>query len=87
MLTAKEISARVRGTPFVPFRIVMSSGEAYDVHHPELVIVGRREVIVGTPSPDDPTINDRASFLSVLHVTALEELPARKARRGGNGHR
>jgi hypothetical protein len=87
MRTAKEVLARVKHEPFIPFRIVMSSGEAYEIHHPELVFVGRREIIVGTPAQDDPRISEHNDYLSMLHVTALEELPARKSRRSGNGHR
>jgi hypothetical protein len=87
MLTAKEVLDRVKREPFIPFRIVMSSGEAYEIRHPELVMVGRREIIVGTPAQDDPRISDHHDYLSMLHVTVLEELPARKSRRGGNGHR
>jgi hypothetical protein len=40
MFTADHIYERMQDRPFKPLRIVTSSGESYDVYHPELVVVG-----------------------------------------------
>ena len=84
MLTAQIIRDRVRQQPFVPLRIVTSSGRTYDVRHPDLIWIGRSDLHVGMPSPEDPTIYDKDARIAIMHITALEDLPARK-RRGGNG--
>jgi hypothetical protein len=66
----------------VPFRIITSSGEHFDIAHPELIMVGRRWLAVGTPGDDD----DLAEYLdqvSMLHVTAVENLPSSKAKKNG----
>ena len=57
----------------------MSSGDKYDIHHPDLVLVGKRHLFVGTASEDNPAMFDRSSLLSVLHVAALEALPVESA--------
>jgi hypothetical protein len=60
----------LRQQPFRPFRVVMSSGEAYEVRHPEMAMLTRTAVIVG--------VGERRGFpeahrtLSLLHVTAVE---------------
>jgi hypothetical protein len=39
--------------PFTPFRIQLSTGETFDVRHPELVMVGKLSAIIGISN--DPT--------------------------------
>ncbi len=75
MFTAEDIRARIRKQPFRPFRVVSSSGESYEVHHPELIMVGKRELTIGSPSSESPEIYDRQDWIALMHVTALEDLP------------
>ncbi len=76
MLTADDIRDRVRLRPFLPLRLVTSSGETYDVYHPDLIMLGRREVTVGIPSGESPTYYDRQARIAIMHITALHDLPA-----------
>ena len=62
----------LRQQPFRPFRLVMSSGEAYEVRHPEMAIVTKTEIVVALPDADG--IPTRLQLVSTLHVTALEPL-------------
>jgi hypothetical protein len=74
--TFKEIQHR---TPFEPFRVVMSSGESYNVVHPEMVLVTSKALVLVIP---DPTRSDgeRLAFCSYLHVAHVETLkPSRAA--------
>jgi hypothetical protein len=75
MLTSNDVKARARQQPFAPFRLVTSSGEAYDVFHPDLIMVGARDVIIGTPSVGDPTQHDLVTRVAILHITAFQDLP------------
>jgi hypothetical protein len=75
MLTANDISQRVRVRPFIPLRIVTSSGQSYDITHPDLIMVGRRDLIVGTSSEEEPGHYEQVSRASIMHVTALENCP------------
>lgn len=76
MFAAEEVYERIKTTPFRPVRIVTASGQSYDVYHPDLVMVGRQQVFVGTPSADSPTVFENGDLISLLHITALENLPA-----------
>jgi len=85
VFSADDIQRRVRQQPFVPMRIVTSSGQSYDIPHPDLVMVGRRHLIVGTASTENPTQFDHESRVAILHVTDLQTLPAAPAAPGANG--
>jgi hypothetical protein len=86
MFSADDIQARLREKPFVPVRIISTSGQAYDVHHPELVLVGKRFLIIGTPSNDNPSQFEVANRVAVLHVVDLQDLPVQKSSgAAGNG--
>jgi len=74
MFNANDIYARIKKQPFEPLRIITSSGEYYDIYHPDLVVVGVRNIFVGTASEKNPMIYDRSTYLSILHITALEAL-------------
>lgn len=84
MFTHHDIRARVRRQPFTPFRIVTSAGETYDIPHPDLIMVGRRDLSVGIATADDPTTYDQVSRVAILHITALQDLPV-AAPSSGNG--
>jgi hypothetical protein len=84
MFTADDIQARLRERPFVPVRLVTNSGQAYDITHPDLVLVGRRFLIIGTASNDNPTQIEAASRVAVMHVSDLQDLP-HSAPTGTNG--
>jgi hypothetical protein len=59
--------------PFRPFRLVTSSGQTYDVCHPEMAILTRTESLVGTDIADDE-VPAESTITSKLHVTAIERL-------------
>jgi len=59
--------------PFIPFRIVLSSGEAYEVRHPEMAMLTRTDLLVGTgDSAEGVPANFR--ICSLLHITSIEPL-------------
>ena len=76
MYRAEDIQARLRQKPFQPFRIIASEGLRYDIRHPDLVLVGTRDVTIGSPAPDNPSVYDKVTRVALVHVVALEDLPA-----------
>ena len=84
MFTSDDIQARVRIRPFIPFRIVTSSGQSFDVSHPDLIMVGRRDLTVGTASTDNPSQYELTTRIAILHVSALQD-SAKPTPSGGNG--
>jgi hypothetical protein len=76
MYRPEDIQARLREKPFRPLRIRVSEGLQYDIHHPDLVFVGSRDLMIGFPGPDSPSIYDRVTRVALVHVVALEDIPA-----------
>jgi hypothetical protein len=64
-----ELQIRLSAIPFVPFRIVVSSGKTYDVPTPDHLTITRlsRKVVV---EYDDFT----GAYINPLHITAIERL-------------
>ncbi len=75
MFSADDIQARLRERPFRPARFVTTTGQIYDVYHPNLVLVGRRFLIVGTPSQENPSQAEQVTRVALIHVTEMRVLP------------
>lgn len=74
MYTPEEIVARLHERPFRPFRLVYFDGTAHTVVHPELVMVGRQTIVIGTPYRGRVEAFDKLFTLAYDHITAWEEL-------------
>jgi hypothetical protein len=59
--------------PFQPFRLVMSSGQSYDVRHPEVALLTRSDLLVGVEETDEG-VPAEFKICALLHVTAIEPL-------------
>jgi hypothetical protein len=70
-MTLDTIQDLLSRRPFEPFHIVTSSGKTYDVRHPEMAWPIRNGVYVGMGRHGK--IPDRAAFVSLLHIAAVEE--------------
>jgi hypothetical protein len=68
----EELLEELHRRPFQPLRMYLTDGAVYEIHHPELVMVGRGKVLVGTPAIGQPGIFERYDAVSLLHVVRLE---------------
>jgi hypothetical protein len=68
-----EVFAAVRRRPFVPFRLHVSDGSAYELRHPDSILVTRRAIILALPGDADQ-VPERAVTIALVHVTRLEEI-------------
>jgi hypothetical protein len=72
-MTGETFRKLLAARPFKPFRIVMSSGDAYEVRHPEMALVTKGEILVAVDEDDDGIPAD-FQICAALHVTAVEPL-------------
>lgn len=79
-MRAEEIRNHVRRQPFQPFRVFVSDGSSYEVSHPELILVGRRDVVISIELGDDD-IPERFAYCDPVHITRIE--PVNGQRRPG----
>ena len=78
-MTAEGILSRVRRRPFVPFRLHLSGGTYHDVTHPEMMLVTKIGIILAVydVGQDPDEIPARDVLISYLHITSIEDLPAK----------
>jgi hypothetical protein len=72
-MTVQTFRDLLRRQPFRPFRLVTSSGQTYDVRHPEMAMLTRTDMLVGVDVEDDG-VPAEFKICSLLHVTAVEPL-------------
>lgn len=66
-----------RAQPFRPFRLRLTDGTVYDIHHPDMVAAGRNEAVVIAPSSArrDGTAHDEPIFVTYFHILESQPLP------------
>jgi hypothetical protein len=72
-MTVQDFRDLLTHQPFQPFRLVMSSGSAYDVRHPEMAFLSKTSIYVAI-GEEEEGVPDRFKMCSLLHVTAVEPL-------------
>ena len=72
-MTVQTFQKLLTKRPFQPFRLVMSSGKAYEIRHPEMAMLTRSDILVGIDATDDGVPAD-FDICSLLHVSAIEPL-------------
>ena len=77
-VTTQTFRELLSAQPFRPFRLVMSSGQAYEVRHPEMAMLTRTDMLVGVGGADDG-VPAEFRICSLLHVTAVEPLAVGRA--------
>jgi hypothetical protein len=72
-MTVQTFRELLTQRPFRPFRLVMSSGQTYEVRHPELALLTRSDILIGVGETDDG-IPAEFRICSLLHVATIEPL-------------
>jgi hypothetical protein len=80
-MTVQTFHDLLHATPFRPFRLVMSSGQTYEVRHPEMAMLTRSDILVGVGDVRDG-VPARFKICSLRHVTAIEPIEQTASERG-----
>ena len=78
MFTANQIRERMAEKPFRPFRIKMSSGDAYEVKNHDAAWVLRNAIEIGL-DPDAEGFVAHTRRCAILHIASIEDIPTQKA--------
>ncbi len=73
--TFKEMLSR---RPFKPVRLVLSSGQSYEIRHPEMALLTRTDILVGIDETDEG-VPAEFKIVLLLHVTAIEPIETSSA--------
>lgn len=74
-MSPQGIRQLLKEQPFRPFRLVMSSGKSYEVRHPEMAMLLKNEILVGTEIEDDG-MPAEFDICPLLHVATIETVRA-----------
>jgi hypothetical protein len=78
-MSPEELARLIRSRPFIPLRLHLTNGEAFDIRHPELAIIGRSVVDIGFDPDPEYGIVDRKAYIGLSHIVRVERLePAPK---------
>ena len=78
-MSLRDLQKRLQTRPFEPFRVVLSSADAYEVRHPEMALLLKGGIEIAEPDAkgEPPEV---AAWCSLLHITAIEPIVAKNGR-------
>jgi hypothetical protein len=71
-MSTEDLLKHIRQRPFIPFVVVTTDGTRYEIRHPELLMVGRRHVVIGVPAQPGEAVFETTVYLSLLHLQRVE---------------
>lgn len=70
----EAIRTALHQEPFVPFRIHLTDGRAFEIRHPEMMVVAARTAAIGVYQTAG-TFPDHLETVTLIHIVSLEPLP------------
>ncbi len=74
-MTVQTFRELLSHRPFRPFQLVMSSGQTYEVRHPEMALLTRTDLLVGLGETDEG-VPAEFRICSLLRVASIEPISA-----------
>ena len=74
-MSSEELREFLEREPFSPFRVRLSSGDAYEIRNPDLTVVMRSRLFVAEPG------TNRYTLIPFLHIAAVETIGNGASRR------
>jgi hypothetical protein len=72
-MTLQTFREMLTRQPFQPVRLTLSSGQSYEIKHPEMALLTRTDILIGTEAAEDG-VPAEFKIISLLHVTAMEPI-------------
>jgi hypothetical protein len=72
-MTVQTFRELLSQRPFRPFRLVMSSGQSYEVRHPEMALLTRSDMLVGVGETEEG-VPAEFRICSLLHVATIKPI-------------
>ncbi len=71
-MTLETFKKMLSQRPFQPVRLVTSSGQTYEIRHPEMAMLTRNSILVGIDVRDG--VPAEFNIVSLLHIAAIEPI-------------
>lgn len=72
-MRSEDISKHLRKQPFQPMQVFSSDGSTFKIPHPDLMIAGRTEVVIGIVRRGR-NLAERFAYVDPLHIVRMEPL-------------
>jgi hypothetical protein len=72
-MTVQTFREMLSRQPFQPVRLTLSSGQSFEIRHPEMAMLTRTSILVGTDIAEDG-VPAEFKIISLLHVASNEPL-------------
>ncbi len=79
-MNTETMQGLLRRQPFQRLEVRMSNGDAYQIRHPEMALLLRSNLVLGSPKSDD------FIFCSLLHVADVKALLMTSDGANGKSH-
>lgn len=79
-MSGDSLRELIKAQPFEPFEVHMSSGDVYQVRHPEQAFVTGASLYIWFPDSDK---EDHVARCSLLHISGVEYVEKRAKKKGG----
>ena len=77
-MTLDTFREMLRRQPFQPVRLTLSSGQSFEIRHPEMAMLTRTNLLIGTGAAEDG-IPAEFKIVSLLHVTSIKPIDIQAA--------
>jgi hypothetical protein len=77
-MTVQTFREMLSRRPFQPVKLTLSSGQSYEIRHPEMAMLTRTSLLIGTDVAPDG-VPAEFKIISLLHVTAIEPMSTQAA--------
>ena len=72
-MTVQTFREMLGRRPFQPVKLTLSSGQAFEIRHPEMAMLTRTSILIGT-DVDAEGVPAEFKIISLLHVASMEPL-------------
>lgn len=78
VVTVQTFREMLTRKPFQPVRLTLSSGQSFEIRHPEIALLTRTSILIGTDVADDG-VPAEFKLVSLLHVASMEPIEQKAA--------
>jgi hypothetical protein len=64
--------------PFQPVKVTLSSGQSFEIRHPEMAFLTRASILIGIDLAEDG-VPAEFKIISLSHVASMEPMPSQAA--------
>ena len=77
-MTVQTFREMLSRRPFQPVKLTLSSGQSFEIRHPEMAFLTRTSILIGVDFAEDG-VPAEFKIISLLHVASLEPMPSQAA--------